>query len=613
MKKLFILFFLLTIGLFYSFDLSKNEFLVQKKPIIEVQFRFNDDLNKLIRLVKTANINLSVDSSSLVSDYQEIRNQFKKIEFLLAYIDIQHFNQYINGAPLPKLEKHVPNINVLEPKGLQVLQELIFSEQLNLSEIQNQYLLLSENIEKYQSSFYVNELTDPVFFECLHFGLIRLYALGVTGFDSPASTEETINESEISFNAMLSYFNEYKEYVVDASKDKLNILSSKSNVYFKNSFDRFDRLEFLRKIIDPCLRELGTVQKQLFIEMPYQRAPGIPFAVNYNANSIFSDDFYNIDFFSENYGKSEHGLRVSLGKKLFYDPILSSDNLSSCASCHKPELAFTDGLSKSKSNQIDVTLQRNAPTLLNAVYATQFFYDLRTDRLSSQMDHVVLNPDEFNTTYKAIATKLSNSVTYSEMFKDAFGNGEINRERITNVISAYVSSLRSYNSEFDQFVRGESATISDDVKSGYNLFTGKAACATCHFVPSFSGLVPPDYMENESEVLGVPNRYDKPYEIDDDLGRFSNRILKEQVDFFKYSFKTPTIRNVEFTAPFMHNGAFRNLHEVMEFYNLGGGAGLDITLDNQTLAPTPLDLSEEEIDQIIAFMNSLSDRNHMEY
>ena len=162
--------------------------MVQKKPIIEVQFRFNDDLNKLIRLVKTANINLSVDSSSLVSDYQEIRNQFKKIEFLLAYIDIQHFNQYINGAPLPKLEKHVPNINVLEPKGLQVLQELIFSEQLNLSEIQNQYLLLSENIEKYQSSFYVNELTDPVFFECLHFGLIRLYALGVTGFDSPAST-----------------------------------------------------------------------------------------------------------------------------------------------------------------------------------------------------------------------------------------------------------------------------------------------------------------------------------------------------------------------------------------------------------------------------------------
>ena len=120
-------------------------------------------------------------------------------------------------------------------------------------------------------------------------------------------------------------------------------------------------------------------------------------------------------------------------------------------------------------------------------------------------------------------------------------------------------------------------------------------------------------MENESEVLGVPNRYDKPYEIDDDLGRFSNRILKEQVDFFKYSFKTPTIRNVEFTAPFMHNGAFRNLHEVMEFYNLGGGAGLDITLENQTLAPTPLDLSEEEIDQIIAFMNSLSDRNHMEY
>ena len=287
--------------------------------------------------------------------------------------------------------------------------------------------------------------------------------------------------------------------------------------------------------------------------------------------------------------------------------------MSSCASCHKPELAFTDGLSKSKSNQIDGTLQRNAPTLLNAVYATQFFYDLRTDRLSSQMDHVVLNPDEFNTTYKAIATKLSNSVTYSEMFKDAFGNSEINRERITNVISAYVSSLRSYNSEFDQFVRGENISISEDVKSGYNLFTGKAACATCHFIPSFSGLVPPDYIENESEVLGVPLKYEKPYQIDSDLGRFSNRILKEKVDFYKYSFKTPTVRNIEFTAPYMHNGAFRDLHELMEFYNLGGGAGLNIDLENQTLATTPLDLSEDEINHIIAFMNSLSDRTHMDY
>ena len=613
MKKLFIIIALITVGIFYSFELSNIEFLVQKKPLDEVQSRFNSDLNELIRLIEDADINLSEDSILVVSSHQDVRNQFKKIEFILAYLDVQHFNQNINGAPLPKLEQHIPNIHVLEPKGLQVLQELIHDEQLDLTEIHNQYKKLIENLKKYKSNYYINQLTDAVFFESLHFGLIRLYALGVTGFDSPGSTDETINESEISFNSMYSYLNEYKDYIKDASKNELNNLSNTSNVYFKDSFDGFDRLEFLKKIIDPCLRELSKVQKQLFIEMPNQRVPGIPFAVNYNAHSIFSDDFFNINFFSENYGMNEQNLRISLGKKLFNDPILSTDNQSSCASCHKPKMAFTDGLSKSKSNQFDGFVQRNAPTLLNAVYATKFFYDLRTDRLSTQMDHVVLNPDEFNSTYKEIEQKLSKSEIYVAMFKESFGNEEINRERITNVISAYVSSLRSYNSEFDQFVRGENISISEDVKSGYNLFSGKAACATCHFIPSFSGLVPPDYIENESEVLGVPLKYEKPYQIDSDLGRFSNRILKEKVDFYKYSFKTPTVRNIEFTAPYMHNGAFRDLHELMEFYNLGGGAGLHIDLENQTLATTPLDLSEDEINHIIAFMNSLSDRTHMDY
>lgn len=613
MKKLFIIIALITVGIFYSFELSNIEFLVQKKPLDEVQSRFNSDLNELIRLIEDADINLSEDSILVVSSHQDVRNQFKKIEFILAYLDVQHFNQNINGAPLPKLEQHIPNIHVLEPKGLQVLQELIHDEQLDLTEIHNQYKKLIENLKKYKSNYYINQLTDAVFFESLHFGLIRLYALGVTGFDSPGSTDETINESEISFNSMYSYLNEYKDYIKDASKNELNNLSNTSNVYFKDSFDGFDRLEFLKKIIDPCLRELSKVQKQLFIEMPNQRVPGIPFAVNYNAHSIFSDDFFNINFFSENYGVNEQNLRISLGKKLFNDPILSTDNQSSCASCHKPKMAFTDGLSKSKSNQFDGFVQRNAPTLLNAVYATKFFYDLRTDRLSTQMDHVVLNPDEFNSTYKEIEQKLSKSEIYVAMFKESFGNEEINRERITNVISAYVSSLRSYNSEFDQFVRGENISISEDVKSGYNLFSGKAACATCHFIPSFSGLVPPDYIENESEVLGVPLKYEKPYQIDSDLGRFSNRILKEKVDFYKYSFKTPTVRNIEFTAPYMHNGAFRDLHELMEFYNLGGGAGLNIDLENQTLATTPLDLSEDEINHIIAFMNSLSDRTHMDH
>ena len=613
MKKILILFTLVLTGIFYSFELSNEDFVEQRKPLNEIHSLFSEDLKKLILLVEEADKNLNEDPSFIKVKFQDVRNQFKRIEFILAYLDIQYFNQKINGAPLPKLEKHVPNIHVLQPKGLQVIQELIYDEEIDVNEIHNQYIQLAENLNKYHSNYYSNQLSDAVFFESIHYGLIRLYTLGLTGFDSPGGSQNTINESEISYESIHNYLLKYSSYMKEDSKQRLNELVKSASLYFKVSFDDFDRLEFLRTIIDPYLKECLKIQKDLFIEMPYQRVPGVPFSTNYSASSIFSDDFFNIDFYAENYSSNLEEKRKHLGKKLFYDPILSSDNSSSCATCHKPELAFTDGLSKSASNAIDKKLQRNAPTLLNAVYATQFFYDLRTDRLSTQMDHVVLNPDEFNSTYKIISEKLSNSETYASMFEEAFGTEKISREQITNAISAYVSSLRSFNSDFDRYVRGEINHISDDIKKGYNLFTGKAACATCHFIPTFSGLVPPDYMENESEVLGVPLSFKEPYEIDPDVGRFGNRILKEKVHFYKYSFKTPTIRNIEFTAPYMHNGSFKDLNEVMEFYNLGGGAGLGIDLANQTLSDEPLNLSDQEIQQIISFMNSLSDRNHMEY
>ncbi|MEE3144809.1 MAG: cytochrome c peroxidase [Bacteroidota bacterium] len=612
MKKILIVFTLVATGIFYSFELSNDDFMEQRRPIKEIHRLFSEDLQELIILIDEADETLNDNPSLIKVKFEEVRNQFKKIEFILSYLDIQHFNQKINGAPLPKLEKHIPNIHVLQPKGLQVIQELVYDDEIDVNEIHNQYIQLTENLHKYLSDYYLNQLTDAVFFESTHYGLIRLYTLGLTGFDSPGSTQNTIKESEISYASIHNYLFKYAQYIKEDSKHRLNELSKSANYYFDNSFDDFDRLEFLRVIIDPYLRECVQIQKDLFIEMPYQRVPGVPFSLNYNAHSIFSDDFFNIDFYAENYSSNQKNKRKYLGEKLFYDPILSSDNSSSCATCHKPELAFTDGLSKSASNAIDKKLQRNAPTLLNAVYATRFFYDLRTDRLSTQMDHVVLNPDEFNSTYKIISEKLSNSETYASMFKEAFGTEKISREQITNAISAYVSSLRSFNSEFDQFIRGETNQISDDIRKGYNLFAGKAACATCHFIPTFSGLVPPDYIENESEVLGVPLSFNEPYEIDSDLGRFGNRVLKEKVDFYKYSFKTPSVRNVEFTAPYMHNGSFEDLNEVMEFYNVGGGAGLGIELENQTLSDEPLNLNDKEIQQIIAFMNSLSDRSHMD-
>jgi cytochrome c peroxidase len=150
--------------------------------------------------------------------------------------------------------------------------------------------------------------------------------------------------------------------------------------------------------------------------------------------------------------------------------------------------------------------------------------------------------------------------------------------------------------------------LSEPARRGFNLFMGKAACGTCHFAPVFNGTVPPDYEDSESEVLGVPAApVWKDAAIDPDMGRIANRRAAEHAPFNQYAFKTPTLRNIALTAPYMHNGVYQTLEEVMQFYNVGGGAGIGIVLPNQTLPPDPLGLSKREIRDIIVFMEALTD------
>jgi len=244
--------------------------------------------------------------------------------------------------------------------------------------------------------------------------------------------------------------------------------------------------------------------------------------------------------------------------------------------------------------------------LLNAVYADRFFYDLRAFTLEQQAEHVIFNPDEFNTAYSAILKKLAGQEKYKEDFKKVFGKGDISREKFSKALASYVLSLKSFNSPFDKYVRGESEGLAQEVKNGFNLFMGKAGCATCHFAPTFSGLVPPFYNENESEILGVPETTEAN-RLDGDSGRYNNKILSEQAWIFEKSFKTTTVRNAGLTAPYFHNGAYQTLEEVIDFYNDGGGQGKGLLVQNQTLPPDLLNLSDQEKRDIIAFINSLND------
>lgn len=185
---------------------------------------------------------------------------------------------------------------------------------------------------------------------------------------------------------------------------------------------------------------------------------------------------------------------------------------------------------------------------------------------------------------------------------------KINKQNFSKALISFVASLYSFDSDFDRFMRDEKQ-ISEDAKKGFNLFTGKANCATCHFAPHFSGLVPPFFNENESEVLGITKQpiQKLPLELDSDPGRIQSNVKKENSWIYENSFKTVTVRNIALTKPYFHNGAFNTLEEMIEFYNEGGGEGLGLPMKNQTLPADKLNLSEDEKKQLISFLNTLMD------
>jgi cytochrome c peroxidase len=159
------------------------------------------------------------------------------------------------------------------------------------------------------------------------------------------------------------------------------------------------------------------------------------------------------------------------------------------------------------------------------------------------------------------------------------------------------------NSRFDRNMRGEISDFTDEERLGMNLYMGKALCATCHFIPLTNGTVPPLFPDTEKEVIGVAKTAANK-ELDDDLGFYP--VYKEEIH--KFMFKTPTIRNAEVTAPYMHNGAYTTLEEVMDFYNKSGGGGLGFeNLDHQTLPFDNLQLTEKEIDALVAFTKTFTD------
>jgi cytochrome c peroxidase len=544
---------------------------------------------------------ISIDSLQKV--YLDCRKAYKKVEFQLAFQFPEYVSSKINGAPLLHIEKENSRPILANPEGLQVLDELIFSDEIaeNKNEIANLAIRLNNTYQNIYKKVSIEPLNSADAILAIRIQLIRIFTLGITGFDTPGSVN-AIDDSCHSLIGIKNYIENNSDLMPEKDKNAILIKIENTISFLKQSnFENLDRLALVKNYLDPIYAEL----------LPFQKNQRLKFTTSWNPNStsLFDSEFLNPYQFTNLKKEEDSDELRSLGKSLFFDSMLSHDNKMNCATCHQPEKGFADGIPKSVSNKNGITVFRNSPTLLNSAYADRYFYDLRAYTLEQQVEHVIFNKLEFNTSYTEILNKLNSNKTYSTKFKTIFKKKTITREDFTKALASYVLSLKSFNSSFDQYVRGETSKIETSVAKGFNLFTGKANCATCHFSPTFSGLVPPLYVENESEILGV---FSKPTstEIDEDEGRYNNGILYEKSWIYEKSFKTATIRNANETAPYFHNGAYATLEDVLEFYNQGGGEGMGVSTRNQTLGSDKLNLTTEEKNDIIEFIKSLSDNKH---
>ncbi|GAB4414572.1 MAG: cytochrome c peroxidase [Thermodesulfovibrionales bacterium] len=293
--------------------------------------------------------------------------------------------------------------------------------------------------------------------------------------------------------------------------------------------------------------------------------------------------------------------KIELGKKLFFDRRLSGDGTMSCATCHNPELAFTDGLEISLSYPTTRNW-RNAPTLINVAFSKSLFWDGRASSLEDQALFPMMSAFEMNQNLDFLEEELRSVPEYVNAFKKVFG-GEITRERVAMAIAAFERTLISKNAPIDRFLNGDKSALSESAKRGYEIFIGKGRCAECHYGVNLSddrfyALNVPENEEQEKDPrVGATRRfvaklyhYEDYINLKEDPGRYL--ITKDRKDW--KAFKTPTLREVAKTAPYMHNGIYSTLDEVIEFFDKGGGEG------NAVLKP--LGLSSEEKTSLKVFI-----------
>jgi cytochrome c peroxidase len=509
--------------------------------------------------------------------FAKVRLAYKQSEWAVAYFT-PGSERLINGAPVPEVE---PSGQVLQAGGFQVIENELFPvfQARSRTDQIGQWHKLQAAIRQSRLYFEHVPLLNWQIWEASRLEIFRVETLGISGFDAPLSENSIVEASSAlhGVNQMLSTYD-------PAYSKSLTSLFNDCNRYLVThpQFDSFDRAEFITRYVNPLSEAVFAEQRANHIKpLHYGRL------LRQNAGSLFDRGAFDPNAFAEP-GNRRSAENIAFGKQLFNEPLLSGNGSRSCASCHQPDKAFSDGLVVNTNILTHKPLLRKTPTLINAALQPAQFADMRVITLEQQVDNVLTNPAEMHSSLAQAAARLSKAKGI-----------RITPNQIAVGLADYVRSLSLLNSRFDAYMQGNSAALSTQEVSGFNLFMGKARCGSCHYLPLFNGALPPYYEKMDAEVLGVPG---KDRKLDRDPGQFGVIAAAP----LGHAFKTPTVRNTAYLSHFMHNGIFSSLDEVLDFYNKGGGAGMGLLVPNQTLSATPLRLSQRECKSVIAFIKSLN-------
>jgi cytochrome c peroxidase len=579
-------------------------------PATPLRVAFEEGLDSLaVALDSLGAVSGSGDHARLASSFREARGRYKRVEGLLEYF-APSVAGLLNG-PLPDGDGDAPPRALGAPAAFQRIasaingDDALGSASVRSAAIRSDAGSMRQWVATLRGTTQFITVRELDVLDATRLEIARVTTLGLAGVDVDLP-DDAAEESAEALDGMRALARVAEVDALGAVPSEawtaidVKLRDAAGALRREPDFERLDRLWFITAFSTPAAAAVASARARVATGAPVRRR-----VWRTDAASVFDRGALDASAFAPEYTPSSTPELVALGRRLFFDPRLSGPATRSCASCHDPDRAFTDGQPRAATlGAAGRATARNTPTLLNAAFQPMLFADERAGSLEEQVGAVLASQTEMASSAQLAAERLRDDPSYRAEFGRALpgrSDSMVTGLSVRVALAAYVRSLTALDSRFDRAARGDTAALSAAERAGFTVFMGKGRCGTCHFAPLFNGTVPPEFATSEPEIIGVPVRGRTV--VDADVGRAG----VDQMEQHRFAFRVPTLRNVARTAPYMHNGAFATLEQVVDFYDRGGGAGLRKPLPALTLSAQPLHLTRGERSELVAFLRALTD------